>query len=78
MVSPFFGDGALALRGWRVLGFDAFQPVVDFWQQVLTDSMRLAEEVAQYHPLTLDGFKRFRPMATDYQPNWSGRRCSMY
>lgn len=64
LVSPFFGGGsvelALAARGWRVLGFDLFAPLVDFWQQVLTDPQRLADEVTKHHPLSPEEFRRLQ------------------
>jgi DNA adenine methylase len=64
IISPFFGGGsvelALAARGWRVLGFDAYRPLVDFWQQALTDRMRLADEVTKHYPLTVENFKRLQ------------------
>lgn len=43
-----------------MLGFDAFVPLVDFWQQALKDRMRLADEVTKHHPLTVENFKRLQ------------------
>jgi DNA adenine methylase len=81
LVSPFFGGGALELAlaacGWRVLGFDAYQPVVDFWQQALTDPQRLAAEVAEYHPLTLEGFKRLQAEVHQLPTQWE-RAAAFY
>ena len=38
VVSPFFGGGSLELyitkRGISVIGYDAFQPLVQFWQAI--------------------------------------------
>lgn len=39
IISPFFGGGGLelnlALRGYKVYGYDIFQPLVNFWQHWL-------------------------------------------
>ena len=55
LVSPFFGGGSLELaltaKGWRVHGYDLFQPLVDFWQVALTDAPSLADAVMKYLPL---------------------------
>ncbi len=44
--SPFFGGGSieinLAKRGFRVYGYDAFPPLVNFWQVLLKNPKRLA------------------------------------
>jgi DNA adenine methylase len=60
LVSPFVGGGSLELaaaaRGWQVHAYDAFQPLVDFWQILLTDRDRLVDAVQQYHPLNSDQF----------------------
>ena len=44
--SPFFGGGSieidLAKRGFRVYGYDAFLPLVDFWQVLLKNPNKLA------------------------------------
>lgn len=60
LVCPFFGGGslelALAARGWRVHGFDAFEPLVHFWQAALTDPQALTDKVEACHPLTREQF----------------------
>ncbi len=60
IVSPFFGGGsieiALVNQGTRVYGYDAFKPLVLFWQALIEDRDRLADEVANYHPLSRDRF----------------------
>ena len=52
IVCPFFSGGylelALAARGWRVLGYSASEPLVDFWQHALADPRRLADEAAKH------------------------------
>ena len=60
LVSPFIGGGSVELAaaglGWKVLGFDLFQPLVDFWQQALTSPQELADAVSTYYPLAKDRF----------------------
>ena len=55
LVSPFMGGGsvelAVASKGARVYGYDAFEPLVFFWQAVLNYPESLAGVVRQYHPL---------------------------
>ena len=47
--SPFFGGGSieiyLAKLGHRVYGYDAFLPLVDFWQVLLKNPNKLANAV---------------------------------
>ena len=49
IVSPFFGGGSLELyltkRGIKVLGSDAFQPLVNFWQIIKSDPEGLFQAV---------------------------------
>jgi DNA adenine methylase len=55
LCSPFFGGGSLeifcAQNGVRVYGYDNFQPLVDFWQYLLSDPNQLADSVTDYQPL---------------------------
>ncbi len=54
LCSPFFGGGSLeifcAQRGIKVYGYDNFKPLVDFWQCLLRDPKRLADEVSKHRP----------------------------
>ena len=47
MVSPFFGGGVvelnLAARGIRVYGYDHFEPLVNFYQHFLRDTVSVVE-----------------------------------
>ena len=60
LVSPFLGGGSLELAcardGVTVFGSDAFEPLVNFWQNALTDPRALAERVASYFPLPKSSF----------------------
>jgi len=53
--SPFFGGGSVELacanNGILVYGYDNFKPLVEFWQCLLSDPVRLAEIIERYHPL---------------------------
>jgi len=55
LVSPFLGGGSLEIAvahlGVRVIGFDIFDPLVVFWQELLTNPTQLADKVQEYFPL---------------------------
>jgi DNA adenine methylase len=55
LVSPFIGGGSLEIAiahlGIKVLGFDIFDPLVAFWEELLINPTRLAENVQNYYPL---------------------------
>ena len=56
LCSPFFGGGSIELactsKGINVKGYDVFEPVVNFWQCLLSDPLRLADKVRHdYYPL---------------------------
>ena len=60
LASPFFGGGSIELalvsRGVRVHGYDAFKPLVLFWQAVIDNPAELAKAVAKYYPMPRDKF----------------------
>jgi len=60
LCSSFLGGGSFELactkKGIRVHGYDAFNPLVDYWQCLLEDNIRLAREVSKYYPLSKDHF----------------------
>jgi DNA adenine methylase len=43
---------ALASRGTRVFAYDAFKPLVDFWQCLIENAPLLCEKVRQYENMT--------------------------
>ena len=55
LLSPFFGGGSVELtcarQGVRVYGFDAFAPLVNFWQETIADAKAVAQEATKYYPL---------------------------
>lgn len=58
--SPFMGGGSVELacanNGIFVYGYDNFKPLVEFWQCLLSDRIKLAEIIKQYHPLSKTKF----------------------
>lgn len=62
LCSPFLGGGSVELacasRGIAVSGYDAFEPLVNFWQVALNDAPRLAQLVYDHklHPLSRTEF----------------------
>jgi len=55
MGSPFFGGGSVEItcanNGIKVYGYDVFSPLVEFWQCLLSDPIRLSETIKKYYPL---------------------------
>jgi len=65
IVSPFFGGGSIeihyAAQGVRVHGYDIFEPLVNFWQQVLEHPQEIANMLENYfHPCTKSMFKDYQ------------------
>jgi DNA adenine methylase len=60
LCSPFFGGGSFEIsctqNGIRVYGYDSFQPLVDFWQILLSNPDKLADSVERYRPLKKEKF----------------------
>ena len=54
LCSPFFGGGSLeifcAQEGIKVVGYDKFRPLVNFWQELLKNRQILADEVEKHKP----------------------------
>lgn len=69
LCSPFFGGGSFELfcaqKGIRVYGYDSFGPLVDFWQVLLTNPKKLAENVKKYHPLKKEKFYELQKIQLD-------------
>lgn len=67
LASPFIGGGSIELacaaQGVRVHGYDAFEPLVNFWQETIEDAAKVARLAYQYYPLAKPEFyalqKRF-------------------
>lgn len=60
ILSPFFGGGSIELnaaaKGIKVVGYDVFEPLVEFWQCLLTNPLELAAEVQTHYPLAKEKF----------------------
>ncbi len=60
LCSPFVGGGsvelALAARGVEVYAYDAFRPLVNFWQALLADAPGLEQMVRGYYPMSKTTF----------------------
>ena len=76
--SPFIGGGsvelALAAKGIRVHAADAFEPVVNFWQQLLKAPKTLVTKVGGYLPQSNDGFLACRRRIGASRTIWSVQR----
>lgn len=60
LCSPFVGGGSLELacaaRGIEVHAYDAFLPLVDFWQSLLREGEALADKVEEFYPMSRSRF----------------------
>lgn len=56
LCSPFLGGSSIELayaqKGVKVYGYDAFKPLVNFWQILIKKAPELAEVIRKYHPMT--------------------------
>ena len=57
IVSPFFGGGSIEIhyadQGVRVHGYEIFEPLVNFWQQVLKDPEEVSKWIEAFFFLAL-------------------------
>lgn len=71
LISPFFGGGSIELymasRGVKVSGYDAFKPLVEFWQCLLRSPDRLAAEVEKHYPLSRSKFYELQQTQTRFK-----------
>lgn len=59
LCSPFLGGGSIELActtRMQVFGYDVFSPLVDFWQCLTSDPIKLSTEIQKYYPLTREAF----------------------
>jgi len=60
LCSPFFGGGSFELycaqQGINVYGYDVFKPIVEFWQCLISNKNKLANEVKKFFPLSKERF----------------------
>jgi DNA adenine methylase len=71
LLSPFFGGGSIELsvaaKGTIVYGYDVFSPLVEFWQCLLTQPNKLANEVEKYYPLPKEKFYELQKTQTRFK-----------
>jgi DNA adenine methylase len=72
LASPFLGGGSVELmcasNDIEVFAYDIFEPVVSFWQNLLDNNEKLADEVEKYFPLSKDDFYHLQKTNTSMQP----------
>lgn len=60
LCSPFFGGGSIELyldsKGIKIFGYDIFEPLVNFWQHIISNPVEVANIVKQYYPLNKNKF----------------------
>jgi len=60
LCSPFLGGGSVEIaavqRGINVYGYDNFEPLVNFWNELLQHRMRLYHNVCRLYPLSKSTF----------------------
>jgi len=70
--SPFLGGGSLELvlsKDRTVYAYDAFYPLYNFWNCLLTEKDYLVEQVKKLHPLDKETFKALRMLLRGYAPS---------
>ena len=88
IVSPFFGGGSIeihyASQGVRVHGYDIFEPLTNFWQQVLEHPHELANMLENYfYPCTKKMFKEYQQKHSNTEDDdrllfWKEMRACMF
>lgn len=82
LCSPFLGGGsfelALAEKGIKVYAYDAFYPLYNFWNHLLTNKDELVGCVRDVHPLTKERFKEFRKELKDYESGSDVKMAAAY
>ncbi|HEX5024194.1 MAG TPA: DNA adenine methylase [Agriterribacter sp.] len=71
LLSPFLGGGsielAIAAAGVPVYGYDAFEPLVEFWQCLVKQPAELTAEVEKYFPLPKAKFYELQNAQTAFK-----------
>ena len=70
LLSPFIGGGSvelnIAAKGTKVIGYDVFNPLVEFWQSVLNNPIELTKEVQKFYPLSRELFYKLQNTQNDH------------
>lgn len=82
IISPFFGGGSFEIfcaikKGITVKGFDLFEPLVNFWNCVLTDNLKLQVEIKLIHPINKEQFLEKRKSITNLKLD-SYKRAALF
>jgi DNA adenine methylase len=80
LCSPFFGGASVELAcstRMEVRGYDAFGPLVDFWNVLLSDPNRLADAVTRYYPLSRTKFYNLQKIYMNLE-NQMDRAAAFY
>ena len=68
LCSPFLGGGSIELactsREIKVYGYDIFTPLIEFWECLLENPNKLADEVEKYYPLPKKKFYELQKIQT--------------
>jgi len=78
--SPFLGGGSVELacanNGIFVYGYDNFKPLVEFWQCLLNNRIKLAEIIKEYHPLSKSKF--YELQKSQHKPHSKYERAAIF
>lgn len=71
ILSPFLGGGSIELitaaKGTKVYGYDIFNPLIEFWQCIISNPIELATEVEKYYPLSKEMFYELQKKQSFFQ-----------
>jgi len=80
LCSPFLGGGSVEITCARnnitVFGYDVFAPLVEFWQCLLSNPIRLAKTVEEYYPLSKDDFYNLQKTQRKHKSKY--RRAAIF
>ena len=80
--SPFFGGGSVELACANndifVSGYDNFKPLVEFWQCLLSDRIKLASIVRKYYPLPKTEFYNLKKVMAALPPTNKYVRAAIF
>lgn len=80
LCSPFLGGGSIELAcstRMEVFGYDVFSPLVDFWQIIIADPHKLANQIQPYFPLSRHAFYELQKTYMDF-PSQLERAAAFY
>lgn len=75
MVSPFFGGGSVEIAcakelGMKVLGYDVFEILTNYWQVQISDPDRLADRLSCWKP----DAATYRKVKNQLKAHWTGEK----